>query len=143
MKKIALFLSTIAVTSVLGAATTTYATEINQNRLGVKGSEFVTKIGNISDQTDLGISCEENQSENGSRATQYPDGYRWDYGNRYTITLKFVQYSDYTHGTKQHSNTAMVNGVYTKITKNAGVVKKAETDPVSSATTYNSYYDIF
>lgn len=69
------------------------------------------------------------------------DGYPWQYGNLFSFTLKHVQFSDYSHGKKDHSTTAMVDGVYNKTT--AGPGKRAYSEVVGSRNpnTYNSYYN--
>lgn len=75
--------------------------------------------------------------------TLYPDGYEWNYGFSYTLTGKHVQYSNYTHGTKDHSATAMVDGIYNKGTAGPGKTAAGKVTGSRNPSSYNSYYNFW
>lgn len=75
--------------------------------------------------------------------TQNVDGGVFDYGLATTFSwgIKFYQYSEYQHQSRNHYTNAMINGSYTgRDNKPAGVPARSETYATDTVTSNNSYY---
>ena len=76
-------------------------------------------------------------------ATQSVDGGTFDYGLSSTFSwgIKFYQYSDYNHPSRDHYVNAMINGSYTgRVYASAGRHAYVQTYATDTVTSNNSYY---